>query len=130
MSELRTLLEATPLGLLDDDEAARLAAWRRAEARRWQHHDDVAGIGGGIDRRATLALYRSRRVGGLLRGYLRVILCGGVYTQSRLHQMGKAPSLRIPQAVDVKGCRRKKHPPCCVERGRATNSYCCVPHRI
>ena len=35
-------------------DAARFASWKRAEARRRAHHDDVAGIGNGIDRRATI----------------------------------------------------------------------------
>eukprot|EP00660_Eupelagonema_oceanica_P019407 gene19407-biopygen14683 len=68
-------------------EASRLAAWRAAEARRRQHHDDFAGIADGIDRAATMALHNWKRLTGLERGFLRVIIAGGVYTQQRLHQM-------------------------------------------
>eukprot|EP00660_Eupelagonema_oceanica_P019319 gene19319-biopygen17241 len=68
-------------------EATRLAAWRAAEERRGRYHDDFAGIADGIDRAATMSLYGWKRLTGLERGFLRVIIAGGVYTQRRLHQM-------------------------------------------
>eukprot|EP00660_Eupelagonema_oceanica_P019435 gene19435-biopygen13324 len=77
-------------------EAARLAAWRAAETRRRQFHDDFAGIGEGIDRAATMSLHGWKRLTGLERGYLRVIIAGGVYSQRRLHEMQLVPSPNCP----------------------------------
>eukprot|EP00664_Eupelagonemidae_sp_cell27_P001926 gene1926-9544_t len=77
-------------------DAARRAAWRRAEARRREYHGDCAGIERGIDRRATMALYHARRLSGLERGYLRVIIAGGVFTQVRLHEMKKVDLPHCP----------------------------------
>eukprot|EP00666_Eupelagonemidae_sp_cell4sb_P011072 gene11072-6650_t len=68
-------------------EALRRGLWRDAERRRAKYSDDMQGIGKcGIDRQATLALYRWRRLTALQSGYLRVILTGAVYSYARLHE--------------------------------------------
>ena len=60
--------------------------WRRAAARRPR---DLTGIGDGIDREATMALYKGKgmKLTALERGYLRVIITGGVWTGDRLHRI-------------------------------------------
>eukprot|EP00660_Eupelagonema_oceanica_P019103 gene19103-biopygen11384 len=73
-------------------EAARRTAWREAEQRRKKFHDDFAGIGEGVDRAATTSLMAWKRLSGLERGYLRVVVAGGVYTQQRLFDMHKVKS--------------------------------------
>eukprot|EP00664_Eupelagonemidae_sp_cell27_P006048 gene6048-8598_t len=80
-------------------EAGRQAAWRRAEARRRLHHDDFAGIAAGIDQRATMALSGWRRLDGLSRGFLRVIIAGAVYTQARLYEMKLVDSAACPHCA-------------------------------
>eukprot|EP00665_Eupelagonemidae_sp_cell47_P009007 gene9007-6235_t len=66
--------------------ALRLQQWRLAQARRAKHSNDIDGIQPGIDRRATLALHDHRSTDALQRGFLKVIICGGVYCFKRLHE--------------------------------------------
>eukprot|EP00663_Eupelagonemidae_sp_cell21sb_P000684 gene685-3478_t len=74
-------------------DALRVTQWTNAEARRRQYSNDMQGISRGIDRRATLALYNNRRTTRLERGYLRVILTGGVLSTKRLAEMKVAPEI-------------------------------------
>eukprot|EP00660_Eupelagonema_oceanica_P019190 gene19190-biopygen18435 len=87
-----------PLGafLHEVREATRRAVWRAAEAPRRLYHDDFAGIAEGVDRAATMSLHGWKKLTGLERGFLRVIVAGGVYTQSRLHEIGKVESPHCP----------------------------------
>eukprot|EP00973_Karenia_brevis_P052365 7276875-Karenia_brevis.AAC.1 len=60
------------------------------EARR----QDMQGVGEGIDRCATMALLKSKKLDPYQKGMLRSILSGAVMTQARLHKAGLACSSR------------------------------------
>eukprot|EP00660_Eupelagonema_oceanica_P006763 gene6763-20689_t len=77
-------------------EAARRAEWRAAAARR----DDVKGIEGGIDRDATWAAHRRSRLAPYALGVLRTCLCGGAWTQDRLHRCGVVDTAECPHCPD------------------------------
>ena len=71
-------------------DGLRLAQWKHAASRR----EDMEGLGcdEGIDRRATLSLYRSKGLPACRRGLLRGILAGSIRAGRRLHQAGLADS--------------------------------------
>eukprot|EP00973_Karenia_brevis_P049869 6924632-Karenia_brevis.AAC.1 len=58
-------------------EALRMLLWKTAAERR----PDMLGIENGIDRVATLAMYRKRGLHDYDRGVLRSILAGAIRTQ-------------------------------------------------
>eukprot|EP00973_Karenia_brevis_P016714 2290196-Karenia_brevis.AAC.1 len=79
-------------------EGLRLASWKHAESRR----EDMRGISGGIDRLATLALYKKRATTDYDKGVLRSILSGALRTQKDLHKAGIACSSHCPHCgLDV-----------------------------
>eukprot|EP00973_Karenia_brevis_P003436 473526-Karenia_brevis.AAC.1 len=73
-------------------EGLRQAAWSRAAERR----QDMAGIEFGVDRPASLALYRQRRTSEYEKGILRAILSGAIWTQARLHKAGRVFDAKCP----------------------------------
>eukprot|EP00660_Eupelagonema_oceanica_P019749 gene19749-biopygen33098 len=99
-TELRTargetldLLEVTEGRLAHEvRDAARRAAWKEAESRRAKAHDDVSGIGDGVDRDATCALLRRcPELTPYQLGIVRTIICGGTWTRARLHAIKVIP---------------------------------------
>eukprot|EP00973_Karenia_brevis_P043624 6044146-Karenia_brevis.AAC.1 len=73
-----------------------MALWKDAAQRR----KDMAGIEAGIDRVATLALYRRRSLQDYERGVLRSILAGAVRTQSLLWKAGLVNDSACPYCND------------------------------
>ena len=63
----------------DIREGLRRREWQRADARR----DNLRGVGGGINRDATVALLLSGRLGPQKEGLLRSIVADAIWTQER-----------------------------------------------
>ena len=79
-------------------DATRRMQWRRADIRR-----DLRGIGRGVDRDATTAILRHAGTSEFARGYLRVILSGGMYTGERRADGRCGPAVKALHSKEM--CR-------------------------
>eukprot|EP00973_Karenia_brevis_P038173 5262749-Karenia_brevis.AAC.1 len=71
-------------------EGLRHMMWRRAANRRL----DMQGLDEGVDRDATMALLSRRSLSNEVRGALRTIVTGDVWSQDRLHRAGLVAKAR------------------------------------
>ena len=86
LKNIKLLQVARGLWLHEVREGLRRIQWQRAARRRV----DMDGIEVGIDRCATLALYRSSRTSDQRKGILRSVQSGAIRSQANLYKAGLA----------------------------------------